>query len=49
MLLYRFDQANLKAIYDKLKEFNSKIGDGLGAFTDEQLSNIVKLGELVSR
>ncbi|XP_026328635.1 phospholipase A-2-activating protein [Hyposmocoma kahamanoa] len=44
----RFDQANLKAIYDKLKEFNSKIGDGLAAFTDEQLSNIVKLGELNS-
>ncbi|CAH0728958.1 unnamed protein product, partial [Brenthis ino] len=42
----RFDQANLKAIYDKLKEFNSKVGDGLSAFTDEQLENIVKLGEM---
>ncbi|XP_053603095.1 phospholipase A-2-activating protein [Plodia interpunctella] len=42
----RFDQANLKAIYDKLKEFNSKIGDGLSAMSDQQLENIVKLGEL---
>ncbi|XP_026490148.2 phospholipase A-2-activating protein [Vanessa tameamea] len=42
----RFDQANLKAIHDKLKEFNSKVGDGLNAFTDEQIENIVKLGEL---
>ncbi|XP_045446086.1 phospholipase A-2-activating protein [Melitaea cinxia] len=42
----RFDQANLNAIHNKLKEFNSKVGDGLNAFTDEQLENIVKLGEL---
>ncbi|XP_045764528.1 phospholipase A-2-activating protein [Maniola jurtina] len=42
----RFDQANLKAIHDKLKEFNSKVGDGLSAFSDQQLENIVKLGEM---
>ncbi|XP_032511114.2 phospholipase A-2-activating protein [Danaus plexippus] len=42
----RFDAANLKAIHDKLKEFNSKVGDGLNAFTDEQIENIVKLGEM---
>ncbi|XP_013178100.1 PREDICTED: phospholipase A-2-activating protein-like [Papilio xuthus] len=42
----RFDQANLKAIYDKLKEFNGKAGDGNNSFTDEQLENIVKLGEM---
>ncbi|CAK1552863.1 unnamed protein product [Leptosia nina] len=42
----RFDQANLKAIYDKLKEFNSKVGDGLSAFTEAQLEDIVKLGEM---
>ncbi|CAG4977521.1 unnamed protein product [Colias eurytheme] len=42
----RFDQANLKAIHEKLKEFNSKVGDGLSAFTDAQLEDIVKLGEL---
>lgn len=41
----RFDHANLKAIHDKLKEFNSKVGDGLTAMTDEELQNIVKLGE----
>ncbi|KAM3961586.1 LOW QUALITY PROTEIN: phospholipase A2 activator protein [Aphomia sociella] len=44
----RFDQANLKAIYEKLKEFNSKVGDGLNAMTDEELENVVKLGELNS-
>ncbi|XP_049866339.1 phospholipase A-2-activating protein [Pectinophora gossypiella] len=44
----RFDQANLKAIHDKLREFNSKVGDGLNALTHEQLENIVKLGELNS-
>ncbi|CAG4941351.1 unnamed protein product [Parnassius apollo] len=44
----RFNQANLKAIYEKLKEFNSKIGDGMSSFTDEQIENIVKLGELNS-
>ncbi|XP_039749318.1 phospholipase A-2-activating protein [Pararge aegeria] len=42
----RFDQANLKAIHEKLKEFNSKVGDGLTTFTDQQLENIVKLGEM---
>ncbi|XP_050681679.1 phospholipase A-2-activating protein [Leptidea sinapis] len=42
----RFDQANLKAIHDKLKEFNSKVGDGLSTFTDEQIEDILKLGEL---
>ncbi|XP_026739639.1 phospholipase A-2-activating protein [Trichoplusia ni] len=42
----RFDQANLKAIFDKLKEFNSKVGDGLSAMTEEQLESVVKLGEL---
>ncbi|RVE52510.1 hypothetical protein evm_002904 [Chilo suppressalis] len=42
----RFDQANTKAIYDKLKEFNSKIGDGLSPLTEQQLENVVKLGEL---
>ncbi|GBP48926.1 Phospholipase A-2-activating protein [Eumeta japonica] len=41
----RFDQANLKAIYDKLKEFNSKIGDSLNSMTDEELEKVVKLGE----
>lgn len=46
---FRFDQANLNAIHNKLKEFNSKVGDGLNAFTDEQLENIVKLGEMVSK
>ncbi|XP_028174259.1 phospholipase A-2-activating protein-like, partial [Ostrinia furnacalis] len=44
----RFDQANLKAIFEKLKEFNSKVGDGLSALTTEQLENVVKLGELNS-
>ncbi|XP_037299197.1 phospholipase A-2-activating protein isoform X2 [Manduca sexta] len=44
----RFDQANLKAIHEKLKEFNSKIGDGLSPVTDVQLENIVKLGEMNS-
>ncbi|XP_026751047.2 phospholipase A-2-activating protein [Galleria mellonella] len=44
----RFDQANLKAIYEKLKEFNSKVGDGSNAMTDQQLENVVKLGELNS-
>ncbi|KAJ0179726.1 hypothetical protein K1T71_004317 [Dendrolimus kikuchii] len=44
----RFDQANLKAIHDKLKEFNSKVGDGLNPLTEEQLENIVKSGELNS-
>lgn len=48
MNYFRFDQANLKAIHDKLKEFNSKVGDGLNTFTEEQLENIVKLGEMVS-
>ncbi|XP_052738661.1 phospholipase A-2-activating protein [Bicyclus anynana] len=42
----RFDQANLKAIHDKLKEFNSKVGDGFNAFSDQQIENIVKLGEM---
>ncbi|XP_075970869.1 phospholipase A2 activator protein [Anticarsia gemmatalis] len=42
----RFDQANLKAIHDKLKEFNSKVGDGLSAMTEEQLETVVKLCEL---
>ncbi|KAH9634238.1 hypothetical protein HF086_012700 [Spodoptera exigua] len=40
-----FDQANLKAIHDKLKEFNSKVGDGLSALTDDQLESVVKLCE----
>ncbi|PZC79265.1 hypothetical protein B5X24_HaOG216531 [Helicoverpa armigera] len=44
----RFDQANLKAIHDKLREFNSKVGDGLSAMTDEQLESVVKLGEMNS-
>ncbi|XP_063361364.1 phospholipase A-2-activating protein [Cydia amplana] len=44
----RFDQANLTAIHDKLKEFNSKVGDGLSALTEQQLTDIVKLGELNS-
>ncbi|XP_047985835.1 phospholipase A-2-activating protein isoform X2 [Leguminivora glycinivorella] len=44
----RFDQANLTAIHDKLKEFNSKVGDGLSALTEQQLADIVKLGELNS-
>ncbi|KAL0840126.1 hypothetical protein ABMA28_015431 [Loxostege sticticalis] len=44
----RFDQANLKAIFEKLKEFNSKVGDGISALTTEQLENVVKLGELNS-
>lgn len=44
----RFDQANIKAIYDKLREFNSKVGDGHNPLSDEQLQNVVKLGELNS-
>ncbi|XP_048484837.1 phospholipase A-2-activating protein [Plutella xylostella] len=44
----RFDQANLKAIFDKLKEFNGKLGDGSAALSEAQLENIVKLGELNS-
>ncbi|KAI8429183.1 hypothetical protein MSG28_007720 [Choristoneura fumiferana] len=44
----RFDQANLKAIFEKLKEFNSKVGDGLSALTEQQLADIVKLGEMNS-
>ncbi|CAH2075514.1 unnamed protein product, partial [Iphiclides podalirius] len=44
----RFDQANLKAIYDKIKEFNSKTGDGRAAFSEQQLESVVKLGELDS-
>ncbi|CAB3243021.1 unnamed protein product [Arctia plantaginis] len=42
----RFDQANLRAIHDKLKEFNSKAGDGLRAMTEEELEAVVKLCEL---
>ncbi|KAI5644066.1 PUL domain-containing protein [Phthorimaea operculella] len=45
----RFDQANLKAIHDKLREFNNKVGDGVSPFTEEQLENIVKLGEVNNR
>lgn len=41
----RFDQANLKAIHDKLKEFNSKVGDGIGSMSEEQLKTVVKLCE----
>ncbi|XP_047521233.1 phospholipase A-2-activating protein [Pieris napi] len=42
----RFDQGNLKAIYDKLKEFNSKVGDSLSTFSEAQLEDVVKLGEV---
>ncbi|KAL4710493.1 hypothetical protein ACJJTC_008895 [Scirpophaga incertulas] len=41
----RFDQANLKVISDKLKEFNSNVSDGLSV-TDEQIDDVVKLGEM---
>ncbi|XP_041976319.1 phospholipase A-2-activating protein [Aricia agestis] len=41
----RFDQANVKAIHDKLKEFNSRAGNS-AELTTEQLEEIIKLGDL---
>lgn len=44
----RFDQANLKAMLDKLQELNKKIGDGAHQVHEEVLEDILKLADVQS-